>query len=528
MKRYSSFFISTGLILVLFLSYSCGGEESSLDAWDSFKPLEKPINYLSAYFDDNQNKTDLTAEGQQSIYIDFSDGLIQAYSSNPTNKQFIEAISQKFVNDQNSISWFGLGKKKFNGIGNLSFRDSKDLFNFVTNETNYKDIMAPIKESLERITTGKNDAILITDFEEYSPDGKEELYAYAKDSFLEWIKAGNKITFFYNKYHEVNKKTRLESDKHLFFVVFTYGNVTEKSLLHNFNKAIEGRGFDYKIYELNPASISVKNNYEGSDKNGLTSKDLNQEIKYFYNGFLKQNKPFEYLEFNTPWDENFDKEVIEPFVIDCENCDQGVFTRKIFLNLGSQEAFKINSFRVDVNEISKDFTHFARCMKAKNMKVSFTKDEGGNKVWAKEIREDELVNEIFEKNTDKIKSNYIYSPNKASYQKVEELFDLDPIYKEQIKNKPDQVELKLILHKNYSIENIPNAGGLYRIDFIINEVEENINNTSLNDFKWISAINAQTGENTSLYESLRNVLQESQIHPKGIVYTVFLKFQTEN
>ena len=68
--------------------------------------------------------------------------------------------------------------------------------------------MAPIKESLERITTGKNDAILITDFEEYSPDGKEELYAYAKDSFLEWIKAGNKITFFYNKYHEVNKKTR--------------------------------------------------------------------------------------------------------------------------------------------------------------------------------------------------------------------------------------------------------------------------------------------------------------------------------
>jgi predicted esterase len=132
-------------------------------------------NYLNAYFDNNQNNTDLSIDGQQSIYIDFSDGLIQAYSSNPTNKQFIEAISQKFVNDQNSISWFGLGKKKFNGIGNLSFRDSKDLFNFVTNETNYKDIMAPIKESLERITTGKNDAILITDFEEYSPDGKEEL-----------------------------------------------------------------------------------------------------------------------------------------------------------------------------------------------------------------------------------------------------------------------------------------------------------------------------------------------------------------
>jgi hypothetical protein len=167
-------------------------------------------------------------------------------------------------------------------------------------------------------------------------------------------------------------------------------------------------------------------------------------------------------------------------------------------------------------------------MKAKNLEVAFTKDEGGNEVWSEKTREDELINEVFENNTDKIKSNYIYAPNKASYQKVEELFDLDPIYKDQIKNKPDQVELKLILHKNYSIENIPNAGGLYRIDFIIDEVEENINNTSLNDFKWISTINAQTGENTSLYESLRNVLQESQIHPKGIVYTVFLKFQTEN
>jgi hypothetical protein len=169
---------------LIFLSNSCGKEEASLDAWDSFKPLEKPINYLNAYFDNNQNKTDLSIDGQQSIYIDFSDGLIQAYSSNPTNKQFIEAISQKFVNDQNSISWFGLGKKKFNGIGNLSFRDSKDLFNFVTNETNYKDIMAPIKESLERITTGKNDAILITDFEEYSPDGKEELKHVIKSTFF--------------------------------------------------------------------------------------------------------------------------------------------------------------------------------------------------------------------------------------------------------------------------------------------------------------------------------------------------------
>jgi hypothetical protein len=58
---------------------------------------------------------------------------------------------------------------------------------------------------------------------------------------------------------------------------------------------------------------------------------------------------------------------------------------------------------------------------------------------------------------------------------------------------------------------------------VIDEALPHIGNTQLNDFKWVSAIKKETGENNSLYESVRNALQE--VKPKGVVYSYFIKLK---
>jgi hypothetical protein len=50
--------------------------------------------------------------------------------------------------------------------------NSNELFNKVSDPKQYKDIMAPIQETLKKITEGNNDALLVSDFEEYTTDGK--------------------------------------------------------------------------------------------------------------------------------------------------------------------------------------------------------------------------------------------------------------------------------------------------------------------------------------------------------------------
>jgi hypothetical protein len=97
------------------------------------------------------------------------------------------------------------------------------------------------------------------------------------------------------------------------------------------------------------------------------------------------------------------------------------------------------------------------------------------------------------------------------------------IFNDHLKNDPANVELITVLHSNYKLKNVTKEDALIRVDYVIDEALPNIANTQLNDFKWVSAIKKETGENNSLYESVRNALQE--VKPTGVVYSYFIKLK---
>jgi hypothetical protein len=218
---------------IMFSAISCGDETRTV--FSDFHPEKELDKYIHGYYSASLGESSNPKSGKSSIYIDFSDGLVQAYTKNPQNVQIVQAITNKLVSPD--IEWFALGGGKIN----LLDYSSNDLFNKVSDPRQYKDVMAPLQETLKKIAEGSNDALLVTDYEEYTTDGKEQFVNYPKEYFIKWLEKGNSITFFYTNYEEFNRKTKITSSKHLYFTIFTHGRESETSMISLVRDALKGR-----------------------------------------------------------------------------------------------------------------------------------------------------------------------------------------------------------------------------------------------------------------------------------------------
>jgi hypothetical protein len=507
-------FISTAAIAIAVLTSSCcnKNEETPFD-----DPLSVYHEEISNYFDASLGREPKVPTGNQSVYVDFSDGIKQAVS-NQTIKDVVSYISGKIKDDQ--VDWFGLGKK-YNGVGPIAFDKNRDFYNLVTNPSNYDDTYAPIEEALKEITNKSNDALLITDFEEYSPDKTEQLSPYAQEHFINWIEAGNSITFYYSEYTETNSKKKSE-EKNLYFVIFNYGQVNENSLLTKFEKAIKGRSLSgLKKFEINPNPYSVYNDYGGKEKTGLTLDpdvenksaleigDKEGAVLFYQNGFLNNSRPFEAFEFGQSLNDLYDFYFKE----------KRRFSKKLYLDATNNASYILKNVKVQVTDVTSDYERFVKSNEAKKNVPILENDEGNNKVWTKADADNPIILECYEKNTTKLKNEYIYKHTPGEL--LTEIFDFDAsIFADRLKNSPKEVELITTFHKNFAGKFSNKDQVILRIDYVVDATEENY---QLNDFKWNSIINAVNGENESLYQSIRNTLQA--VKPKGILYSFYLKLE---
>lgn len=474
---------------------------------------------IGDYHEQSLGSSSKVATGKPGVYIDFSDGLIQAYTNSPTNQKIIEFISQKLVGSE--TEWYGLGKE-FNGIGKLDYSTDRDIFNKVTSASSYVDIMAPIESALQKITQSSNDALLITDFEEYTPDGREQQFAYAKQYFQKWVEAGNSISFYYSPYVEKNQKSKIMGPKNLYFVIFNYGETSTGSLLTKFNEALANRGLsNLKHFDINPRAHTIRNDYGGRQLTGLCP-DPNAKaelqvgskenvVTYYRNALLEQQRPYEAMAFD------FDLASIKKLYYEGQNR----FTRKLYLDASKSTIYDIRSIRVNVTDVTDDFNWYVKCIDARNNKPKLVKDEGNNKVWDEISRSNPISAECYKENTTEIKDAYVYKYSGGA--RIDEVFDYDKgIFVDHLKNSPQSVELITTFHKNFSAERIDAGTSLiYRIDFVIESAEPK-NLDQLNDFQWKSVIQKNVN-NTSLYESIRNTIQA--VKPQGILYSYYIKFE---
>jgi hypothetical protein len=495
---------------ILFFS-SCGGSGEKT-AFSDFHPEKEIAKYIDGYYSASLGESSNPKSGKTSVYIDFSDGLVQAYTKNPQNVDIIQAITNKLVSP--NIEWFALGGGKINPLEYTS----NELFNKVSDPKQYKDIMAPIQETLKKITEGNNDALLVTDYEEYTTDGKEQFENYPKSYFINWLKKGNSITFFYTDYEEVNSKTRITSAKHLYFTVFTQGRSTENSMISMIRDALKGR-YSTKEFTLNNNPYTVTNDYGGKDFTGLQNKQFNQWKNFNSNASLDKKLPYEVIGINKAWNEDVDK-----YVQNIIEKESGVFLGKLYLNASDQSSYKLNKVSIKVYDASEDYKYYAECEEAKKHQPKMTKDKGNNVVWSEESKKNPFTSTCYEKDKTALKKEWIYDQSKKPLKIWDEVFSYDEkIFSDHLKNTPEKVELIAIFDKNYKLKNVERSSALLRIDFVIEDATFTSENPQLNDFQWIST--TQKGKtNNSLAEAIRNTLQEPSVSPKGkILYSYYIK-----
>lgn len=504
-----------GVISVLAFSSicsSCSKEEKN--DWGNFKPLSEIDKHIAGYYDASLGQAANLKSGNPTVYVDFSDGLIQAYTGNPLNGQIVQAICNKMLSPE--IEWYSLGGSK---ITKLEY-NSNQLYNKVSEPKQYKDIMAPIQEALKKITASSNDALLITDFEEYTSNGIEQFENYPKTYFTEWLKKGNSITFFYTDYTETNKKLKNTVQKHLYFTVFTHGKATDNSLITMVKDALKGR-YETKVFELNNTPYSVANNYGGKDNTGIVNQTFAKWATYNLNASADSKLPYEVIGINKPWSE----EKLEKYVQEIITKEDGLFLNKLTMNAEDQKCFKLNKVAVKVYDVSADYEKYAQCNEVKNHLPVLTKNKKKEDVWDEKTSKDAIAKLCYNANSTVLKPEWNYSPTDLSTKIWPEVFDLNKsIFEGHLKNEPAKIELQTVFHANYKFKNIADVNALIRVDYVIEDATFNDANTQLNDFQWMSTT-VPGKPNSSLSESIRNTLQETAVNPKGkIIYSYYIKF----
>jgi hypothetical protein len=514
-KLLKSFVITAlGSGIVFFSSCGgCGGGDTKT-AFSNFHPEKEIEKYIDGYYSASLGESSNPKSGKSSVYIDFSDGLVQAYTKNPQNVQIIQAITNSISSPE--MEWFALGNDSISKLPN----DLPVLYKKLSDANQYKDIMAPIKRTLEKITNENNDALLVTDFEEYRSDSTEDFSAYAKQSFINWLKKGNSITFFYTDgYEEINNKSNIKSMKKLYYTVFTQGRSNENSMISKVRDALKEFN-SIKEFTLNNNPYSVTNEYGGKDSTGLQNKQSKNWKNFNSNACLDKKLPYEVIGINKEWDEDVDTRVKN--IIGQEN---GIFLDKLYLNASDQSSYKLNKVAVKVYDATEDYKHFAACEEAKNHQPKMTKNKSKIDVWSKESKNDPIITTCYIEDQTDLKKEWIYDPNGANTLKTwDEVFSYDErIFSDHLRISPEKVELITNFHKNYNLKNIKNNTALLRIDYVIEDATFNSDNTQLNDFHWNSTTQKGT-TNNSLAQAIKISLQESSVSPKGkILYSYYIK-----
>ena len=433
MKNTIKFVLS--IMTVCFIA-SCSNEE--VGPWSKFKPLNEIDKYISGYYDASLGQAANPKTGNPAVYVDFSDGLIQAYTNRPINGQIVQAICNKLLSPK--IEWNALGGSTITKLD----ENSTQVYNKVVDAKQYVEIMAPIEDALKKITTSSNDALLITDFEEYKKDGngigQEQFENYPKDYFVSWLKKGNSITFFYTDYTETNKKSHITSQKHLYFTVFTHGKADETSLVTMVKDALKGR-YQPKEFDLNNESYSVSNDYGGKENTVIVNSTFAKWANYNLNGCFDKKSPYEVIGINKAWSEDLEK-----YVQNIIQKEKGLFLSKLTLNAEDQKCFKLNKVAVKVYDVSGDYEKFARCNEAKNHIPVLTKNEKKDDVWDEKSKNDLIIKECYTANSLELKPDWIYKPTDLSSNELPEVFDLDnDIFAGHLKNDPAKIDRKSVV-----------------------------------------------------------------------------------
>nr|WP_276901830.1 hypothetical protein [Pedobacter kyonggii] len=442
--------------------------------------------------------------GTPALYIDFSSGINKAFND-PTIKSMMSACFNTVLAQQFEV--YKLGSKK---ISLLNVANTTELGQQVSDPKQYVDIWAPLQATVEKIVAGNNDALLITDFEEWQNNIEVTNTAFLKIPFSQWLAKGNAVYFFIADYKEG------KVNKHLYFTIFSCGNPDAGSMISKLESKLSSSTTRFDLsnsaYKLSTAYPSEKSGGIFYDESAKSDKAKNiLDLKDGYINGLKNGHNFEFYPLGLDW-KNIDQ-------LHSTYAGQNQFNdffRKLFIDLSNGDSYTFENFSVKVSDVTADFENFAKAEEAKKHQPKLTKGNNGEAKFS-DKESDAIALECY--NTEgKLKAQWIYKPQAAN--PINEVFTLNQTLFTNTKAlNLKHVELGVSFDPKFSLANLNNPDGLVKVDILLNTATPSLQGTKMLKFEWI---NAKSTPNTALSESIKNTLQELKPVDK-VVYSYYIK-----
>ena len=328
---------------------------------------------------------------------------------------------------------------------------------------------ADIKQAVERIVSSGRQAVLITDGEYSMPviTGDNLNNPYLAESFRRWLNQGHDIYIYSEPYVESGRFSKFR-----YYMIFTDRSI-ENNLQQRFDRSAP-KDERVKMFHLTTGTPSLAFDKEYPVVNPCLS--LNTQTAKRYGNFEVQ-------EYQTEWETIYDY-ILKNAVDNMGNpLPKGDFiTRGLFVAGSENDAYKIKELEAVTYNVYPAYQELADSIAA-----------GGT---LPACRLESPVSGVFVVDNDILQ------------QTGEVVIRLNPQF--------DGSTLSV---------GMPN---LLKVDLVMKDVAENFTgNDELNrNFKWqsISARN-QGRDNTSIYESIRQVLMDPSVNPVkkgGVIYTFYL------
>lgn len=496
------------LLLAPFCLLLCGGckqakkdpfTQAGFDIYDA--GLARRI---AAYNDLKSPDPANTKKGNPALYIDFSAGINNAFKdpiiSGLMSECFNTVLAEKF-------DVFKLGS---NQIRPLAINNTAELGQKISDPKEYLDIWAPIQAAVEKIANGDNDALLITDFEEWQNKTEITNTAYLKIPFSKWLAKGNTIHFFIADYKEgaVNK--------HIYFAIFNCGNANSSGLISKLETKLAPLN---ARFDLSTHAYHLFTDYPGEKSGGIfydnhakTEKQKNiLDLKEGYSNGLKSGNLYEFYPLGIDW-----KTIAETHdAYKSQNQFNDIF-RNLFIDLSNEDSYAYGGFEVKTYDITGDFDSYAKSVEVVHHQPKLAKGNNGEARFAEDEKDPIALGCYNADGTVKAEYKYLPAPPVA----VAEVFSLNgELFKNTKKSNIKKAEFGISFDPKFQLKHIPDLNGLLKIDIVLNNAEPKVDDPKLGKFKWI---NAKGVPNIGLYESVKNTLLELKPANK-VIYSYYIK-----
>ena len=471
-----------------------------------------PENLQKYYERDSQR---MKAHEKFAAYFDFS-GVYVAYAD-PATAQTFNGITQKVTGSLQNYDLYSLANSKIEQLSSGDLQSAAQIFERLHDPAAQGQLYAPIEQALHKIVADDRSALLVTDYEEYTPGHKIYQQAYATPYFEEWLKRGKEITFFVTDYMEGSLP------KHLYYTVF---DDESHRLLKEVEDALAGKPQNYKRFTLSmhnyivaPMPGGTSGAYAGPCLGGTYHDQDGEDVvtASVENGEPDGFNPLpnaraEVYTFDEQWEgivqnarDQQDAEIPAAFRF------KHLF-QNLYADFSNADSYQIKALGVRMTDVGNDFERYMNWLTAMTHQPKVTVVDGEQQV---EVPDESAA---FYDDKGQLLPDYDYIKNGIQVSEVSGVTVFDQKLFEQTfaQTAGRKVELAVNLSPSFggTIAGKDDQSGLYRIDLYVADAEPNLG-------PQIDALFGWPGNNC-LSSAVRNVLQHC--NPRGSnVYTYFVR-----